>query len=205
MHLYVYAAYYYQKAVALRPYDVRMWSALGSVLLAMDQTDAAVLAFRRADEDPVSGTRDFEEAAACCSNIWSWYVYCCSVSIHPSPSFPSMRRNPIRVSWSNRPKHRRPCIWPDTIGIRGSMILQRRTLTFLCDRCRTYRRAIGCSVLDNCLSSQLYCSFAQVRPTSLGLSRPGKGACQSHAARNTNATRTRNVDTFKSGGRRRPL
>ena len=54
MHLYVYAAYYYQKAVALRPYDARMWSALGSVLLAMDQTDAAILAFRRADEDPVA-------------------------------------------------------------------------------------------------------------------------------------------------------
>ena len=37
-------------------------------------------------------------------NIWSWYVYCCSVSIHPSPSFPSMRRNPNKTAVAPGPR-----------------------------------------------------------------------------------------------------
>ena len=113
MHLYVYAAYYYQKAVALRPYDARMWSALGSVLLAMDQTDAAILAFRRADEDPVAVQKlatlyrergNVEEAAACCLKHLELVRVLLLCGIHPSPSFPSMQRNPNKSAVAPGPR-----------------------------------------------------------------------------------------------------
>lgn len=68
-----YALYYYQRAAGLRPYDPKMWQAVGSCYAKMDRVDPAIKALKRAlaagtyfeTESPV---QSFNAAASIASN-----------------------------------------------------------------------------------------------------------------------------------------
>ena len=84
MNMLLYALYYYRKAAALRPYDARMWCAMGSCYLSLDRRQEAIKSYERAinnvDREGIATRKlaklyreegDMEKAARCYQRLIS--------------------------------------------------------------------------------------------------------------------------------------
>jgi len=78
LNMQLYALFYYRKAATLRPYDARMWCAMGGCYLSLDKRSEAIRSYERAvsnhDREGIATQRlatlykengDFEKAAKC--------------------------------------------------------------------------------------------------------------------------------------------
>ena len=116
MRMPFYALYYYRKTTVLRPYDSRMWCALGSCYSEMDRVDDAIKCYERA---ACAGDRCV--ARRCCLGAALWCGVLSAVAFGLC-FFAPLWKCPARESASER--HSRAGRWrhASTVGLGSSCV-----------------------------------------------------------------------------------